>query len=249
MKFVNTYVKAFILFLALATLGWTYIPPSHFLVRTMTQKKSALKNLKSDWVWVRGEPPQDRVTSQLLYDSLQRRWKMVFKNDQGELLYGIGSESNPPVGPVFRLLLDTSAQTTIEALQRAGFKLPEEGVLGPTDPLRLDRQGTQVSWVIGDGPELWIEKDRFLATFWRNQAGTQNITFLGFRFQREFPFPKSLELREGSDRSAPVKVKIEIQSLQTQLDSKDFQRQFQGLHLPENRSLPSWLEEVLPWIL
>ncbi len=170
---------------------FAYIPPSHYIVKTMTQKRAGVKSvrIRSTVIALQdGKPAGVRLKEVATYDYASHTLRSRISDDSGRELYVIerklhaeGPESTFGVR-VDELLLASSGESLTKTLSTAGISIRSEAELQAlaTDQDRftaeqttMQRMNGTVAWVLGGGKkppsstapatsQLWVEKDTFL---------------------------------------------------------------------------------------
>lgn len=172
-----------------------------------------------------GQPTAARFRMMTQLDVPQRKIRVRAYDDANKELYatwreipvdaGIASDSDRvAVSPTFEMLADPRPEVVVGNLN--GWEIPirteAELLKQSTEEERraveetyLGRMGTVLVWQIGPRkrsafqPQLWIEKDTFLPLrlVADSAAGRFDIRFSAYRFTREFPFPRVIEVRQA----------------------------------------------------
>jgi hypothetical protein len=230
---------ALLLFVTLLTLvpgvASAYIPPSEFIVKGVTQKRSALKSLRLRGVVLGvgsdGALTGARFTEETLYDGLSGTIRSYALDEQNAELYRMervinrDGSARDSAQLVSSVLFETRAPLMVAQLRR--WELPvktEDELLSLADEAErraaeksfFGRQklagGLQVSWVLGEksGNQLWIEKDTFLPSRILLSSGAKvDVQLESYRVSREVPLPRLITVSEGRE---PV-LREEIQEL------------------------------------
>lgn len=138
-----------------------------------------------------------------------RSWAL---NDSDQRLYGMERKLSGFTLPD-ELLLDPQANQITNILLAKGIPIFREDELSnlKTDEERRKIEKTSLfrwkgsaAWVLGreqkdvtddDGkPQLWIEKDGFVALRTANLSGLPEFQFEGYRYYRDFPYPQAITL-------------------------------------------------------
>ena len=168
-----------------------YIPPSHYIVKTMTQKRAGVKSvrIRSTVIALQdGKPAGVHLKEVATYDYASRILRSRISDDSGRELYAVERKLHAE-GPeslfgvrVDELLLASSGESLAKTLSTAGISIRSEAELQAlaTDQDRftaeqttMQRMNGTVAWVLGGGrkapasatpapPQLWVEKDTFL---------------------------------------------------------------------------------------
>lgn len=197
-----------------------YVPPSEYIVKQIVKKREGLKSarLRSTVTLYEGDrlgSVHFRQTSWYLpAQGVLRTW---ITDDQDRKLY-VSERTTRSWGPVASLLLESQLTELTKSLRAR--KIPivteEELLRLDTEEQRRDaeyasiqRLSARPAWLIGrsvgQGPQLWIDKDTFLplrVVFDRAiDNDTFDITFEGSRAQKDLPFPRALVVSKGSGRT------------------------------------------------
>ncbi len=170
--------------------AWAFIPPSQFIIKGMTAKRSGLKSARIQAVVYRldaaGKPTEHRFKETTSYDAATRVLRSIATDDSGRELYRLerklqSTAANHPMGEkVDELLLALYPEGLTGSLVRLGLPIRSDADLMTlkNEEERRQAEGTQLlrwkstfAWVIGRpsarNPErpvsqLWVEKDSFL---------------------------------------------------------------------------------------
>lgn len=206
----------FLGFLVLSTSAQAYIPPSQFILKTWANKHAGAKTLRVKTVVYElenGKATENHFNETLVFSPETLGFKSWVSDDQDKKLYSV-ERTLSSSSILAQMLLAADSRQLIQALKNKEVPIPTEEdllKLKTEDDRRkaeieaLLRWNNGIAWAIGvdsskivSKPQLWFEKDSFLplrmiiAT--SNDSGDLNeIRFDGFRFFREFPFPKTFQ--------------------------------------------------------
>jgi hypothetical protein len=208
-----------------ATVSFAHIPPGEFVVRNLAQKKLPFRSIRvKTQVTALGDANLGGLgfRETTWFDASTGTVRSRAYDEAGHELFGIDRKLSSeevklsPATRMIRLLFSSNSINLQRELVAAGIPVQPETEQKPT----LLRWRETVAWVFGGpqrsaeeklairsgsaasatSPELWIEKDTFLPLRIVAQAGTQwlDTTFEGYRFYKDFPFPKTIRLsRDG----------------------------------------------------
>ncbi len=208
-----------------ANVSFAHIPPGEFVVRNLAQKKLPFRSIRVK-TQVTGlgdaQPAGAGFRETTWFDASSGTVRSRAFDEAGRELFSIERKLSAeevklsPATRMIRLLFSSNAINLQRELVAAGIPVQAETEQKPS----LLRWRETIAWVFG-GPqrsaeekfairsgspasatssELWIEKDTFLPLRIVAQVGTQwlDATFEGYRFYKDFPFPKTIRLaRDG----------------------------------------------------
>jgi len=230
MILLRSLVSVAILLMGLSTVLSThalaYIPPSEFIIKTMLQKKAALKLIRTRGSVIGtigdGSLTGTRFVEESLYDSSSGILRSVALDETGRELYSVertlerDSSGKEPRALVSALLFENRMGNLLPLLRRWDIpikqeeellKLSDEAERREAEKTFFGRQkfasGLQVSWVIGEksSNQLWIEKDTFLPSKLSLTSGDgYEIQFDSYRLTKEVPTPRLITVTRGNEK-------------------------------------------------
>ncbi len=209
-----------------STRALAYIPPSEFIIKTMLQKKVALKLIRTRGSVMGmtgdGNLTGIRFVEEALYDSSSGTLRSVALDETGRELYSIertlerDSSGKEPRALVSALLFENRMGNLLPLLRRWDIPIKQEEELlklaGEAERRDAEKtffgrqklaSGLQVSWVIGEksSNQLWIEKDTFLPSKLSLKSGDgYEIQFDSYRMTKEVPTPRVITVTRGSEQ-------------------------------------------------
>jgi hypothetical protein len=216
--------------LGTAGVAHAYVPPSHFLVKTLAAKKAGAKAVRYRTVVQAlegGHPSGPRFRQLTVYDFGTHVLRSTAQDDQGHDLYVIerrlGMAGSAPLADY--LIFENQAALVELQLKSVGIpirteedlaSLPDEEARVKAERTFLSRWKSDVAWVVGErgkpDAQLWLEKDAFLPLRLaaRRDGEEYELRFDGFRFTREVPFPRAVTLLKGVAESARPALREEL---------------------------------------
>lgn len=216
-----------------APAAWAYVPPSQFIVKSMTGKRAGYKGLRlrTTVYAMEGQRAGGTGFKQVtIFDAGSRVMRSRAYDQSGRELYAMErrlNEASPVVGgmPVAALLMDPSLESVSRILRGAGVPVRTEAELlemkdeeerRASEVTSLVRLGSVVGWAIGPGkrdlawPQLWVEKDTFhpLRMIERTDEGTVDVRFESFRYFREYAFPRTITVLRASREEGAQEPKL-----------------------------------------
>jgi hypothetical protein len=208
-----------------ADVSFAHIPPGEFVVRNLAQKKLPFRSIRvKTQVAALGDTSPSGLSFRetTWFDASTGTVRSRAFDEAGRELFSIERKLSAeevklsPATRMIRLLFSSNSINLQRELVAAGIPVQAETEQKPS----LLRWRETVAWVFGGPqrsaeekiairtgspasatrPELWIEKDTFLPLRIVAQVGTQwlDATFEGYRFYKDFPFPKTIRLsRDG----------------------------------------------------
>lgn len=193
--------------------AFAYIPPSQYILRKMTASHLSLKTIRirSQVVAMDGEKESStriKVTTWVnLQNGLLKSWATDPEDHELFRLFRTPASYTP----VEAVLLGTQTAVVTQTLKDVGIPVRSEAEL-----LRLqtetDRQQAEmeflarwkglVAWVIGakSGPQIWMEKDRFVPMRLifqpKGDSSTIDVQIDSFRYYREMPYPRWIRVAD-----------------------------------------------------
>jgi hypothetical protein len=164
-----------------------------------------------------------------------------------ELPVDAGVASDPDrlrTSPVFEFLADPRAEVVVGTLVGLEIPIRTEGdllKLGTEEERRsaeltsLTRVGDEVAWMIGPArkaayqPQVWFEKDSFLPLRWigDTEQGRLDIRLQSYRFTREYPFPRVIEIRQADSANKALYQEL-VQDFWINPEGNEMSRGFAG---------------------
>jgi len=223
---VSVVILSMALSTVLSTNALAYIPPSEFIIKTMLQKKAALKLIRTRGSVIGtigdGSLTGTRFVEESLYDSSSGILRSVALDETGRELYSVertlerDSSGKEPRALVSALLFENRMGNLLPLLRRWDIpikqeeellKLSDEAERREAEKTFFGRQkfasGLQVSWVIGEksSNQLWIEKDTFLPSKLSLTSGDgYEIQFDSYRLTKEVPTPRLITVTRGNEK-------------------------------------------------
>ena len=208
-----------------ASVSFAHIPPGEFVVRNLAQKKLPFRSIRVKTQvssLADASPSGGSFRETTWFDASTGTVRSRAFDEAGRELFSIERKLSAeevklsPATRMIRLLFSSNSINLQRELVAAGIPIQAETEQKPS----LLRWRETVAWVFGGPqrspeekiairsgtpasatrPELWIEKDTFLPLRIVAQVGTQwlDATFEGYRFYKDFPFPKTIRLsRDG----------------------------------------------------
>ncbi len=254
-----------------------YIPPSFHLVKAVASKRAAAKGFRWRSVvsgWDGSKPSGPRFRQVGYFDAKSRILRSRAFDEAGKEIYAVERKLDSELGfgrVALALLVDSSPESLARVLKEAAVPVvTEEDLVSVEDEegkRRLESQfmgrwnRTQVAWVIGKpgkGPErgddlqpqLWVEKDTFLPSRYlaRDTEGNSiEARFGQFRFVREVPFPRTIELIRPDSKPAGGEVLVheEVSEVLVISDASEFSRPLVSGYTEEGESADSAVRELI----
>jgi hypothetical protein len=211
-------VLSLFLFLLWSLEVFAYIPPSAYILKSWVTKHGGVKSIRIKTTVTAME--NDKPTGiQFRENTLYIADKMLLKSfatDGSEKKLFFIEKSGVSLSPVSKLLFSSDLKDVARVLKdrKIPIKTEDELLTLRTEAERIKvestsfgRLGNSIAWVIGPPttrdnsqlePQIWFEKDTFLPLrFVYTDPSTQedyDIRFDGYRFQKEFPYPRTLSM-------------------------------------------------------
>ncbi len=194
-----------------------------------------------------------RLMSQL--DVPSRKIRVRAYDEAGKELYATSREipSDPGialdasrllVGTAFELLADPRGDVVVSTLigqsipvhtEAELMKLSTEEERRAAEQTSLGRMGSEVVWMLGPAkkaafqPQVWIEKETFLPLRLITHAdeGRMDFRFQNYKFTREFPFPRVIEVRQA-DAANRILFQEMVQDFWVNPEGNEMSRGFAG---------------------
>lgn len=263
--------------MALPASAWGYIPPSFHLVKTFTSKRAPAKGFRWRSVisgWDGSKPSGPRFKQIGHFDAKSRVLRSRAYDDAGKELFAAERKLDAELGfgrVALAILVDSSPETLARILKEAAVPVvTEEELLAVEDEegkRKLESQfmgrwnGAQVAWVIGkpdkgperggdSQPQLWVEKDTFLPSRFlaRDSEGRPiEARFGQFRFVREVPFPRVIELVRPDSKSSGGEILVheEVGEVLLISDTSEFSKPLVTGYTEEGESADSVVRELI----
>jgi hypothetical protein len=202
-----------------SAVAWAYVPPSQYIVKSMTTRRMGLKvvRIRSQVVALDGDKPTDvHFKATTVYSAQTQTLRSWATDSADKELYRIERKA-PQFLPADALLFELNPQQVAKNLKDRGIPIKTEEELlllkdeeerRAAETERLVRWKGQLAWVIGPtdpkdktSPQLWVEKDSFFpARLIADIRDTfADIRFEGFRLYRELPYPRTIYLARKDD--------------------------------------------------
>jgi hypothetical protein len=217
--------------------AWAYIPPSSFILKSLTAKHSGIKGLRirSMVTVMDGEKPGNVHFKAVTYFNPATETLHAYAyDDRNQKLYAI--ERRPETQSAAAALLFWHDDRNLAIVLKARgipvrseedlLKMKDEDERRSSEEEHLMRWNSAIAWVIGgtkDGDaQLWVEKDTFLPL--RLIAGPQpdsdlvDVQLDGQRYYHEFPYPKTIT---AIKRKQPL-FKDEVQDVLVASETSEF---------------------------
>ena len=213
--------------------AYAHLPPSYFLVKSLSNKRQGVKGVRVKSVvnaLVGNQQNGVRFRAITFFDPSSKTLRSYAYDEQGHELYGVerhyGSETNIPFTGA--LLFDSDADSLARGLVSKGIpirledellKLPDENARREVERVTLVRMKHVPVWKVaqdaGAKNEIIFEKDTFLPLQFVSEAygSWVNVRFENYRYFREYPFPRSVSLIEGQGENEKIVLKDELQDL------------------------------------
>ncbi|OFZ54077.1 MAG: hypothetical protein A2428_04480 [Bdellovibrionales bacterium RIFOXYC1_FULL_54_43] len=194
-----------------ASSALAYVPPSHFIIKTLAAKHAGPKGirLRSQVTKIENGKPSDvRFKALTVYNAetqILRSWAL---DDAGQKLYQLERKANTFTVPDALMFLSSVPDLT-RTLTDAGvpirsesdlLALPDEEQRRNAEVTYFKRWKNVPAWLIGrpikTEPQLWIEKDSFLPVRVLIQ---HEVQFDSYRFYRGFPYPRMISLIDSDE--------------------------------------------------
>jgi hypothetical protein len=206
---------AFFLLVASATepLAHAYIPPSIFIVKTWANKHSGIKSLKirtTVTAFQDDKPTEAHFKETTIFNVDSMNIQSWASDDSDHKLYYVERSLNA-VAPVSKILLLSDLREETRVLKERGIPVRTEDEIQSSrgdstkgENESLARWNNAIAWMIGSptpngaepNPQIWFEKDTFfpLRLIYSNPKDRDLVEFRfeGYRFSREFPYPKNM---------------------------------------------------------
>ena len=207
MKLKSVEVFGLALALLSSSSGLAYIPPTHFIIKTLAAKHTGFKGVrvKSTVTAYEGEKAvSTRFQETTFFDPSSGSLRSVAIDDAGKELY-IAERKGSELLTGDALLFEPNGETLGKILRAHGVPV-QVGSLSTGEEQSnewLTRWNAAIAWVIGfEKPnqkwkaQLWIEKDTFLPLriLLDQRENPTELRFDNYRFYREFPFPRAVML-------------------------------------------------------
>lgn len=207
----------FVMLLALP--AWAYLPPAPFVIKTLAAKHLPMKSVRLRTL-VSSMDGSAQFREWMSYDVRSRVLRSAAIDSQDRVLYSVqrklGSVEEGEGLKASQLLFETQQGMMVKAIEKSSL---------PLEAQRLGRSGAQVAWVIGaaEGTQLWIEKDSFLPLRYvaPPQDSSLELRFEGYRFNREFPYPRTVALVRGQGEGMKRLLSAETQEILVNPESAD----------------------------
>jgi hypothetical protein len=258
------FLAAFLLPLASA---WAYIPPSSFILKSITSKHAGLKGLRvrsTVTVMDEGKPGTTRFKAVTFFNPATQTVHAYAFDDRNQKLYGV--ERRPEGATAADAVLFWKDERSLNiALKARGLpvrsddellKMKDEDERRAAEDEHLTRWNAGVVWVIGgskssksgnfDDPQLWVEKDSFLPL--RLIAAPQpeseivDLHFEGQRYYHEFPYPKTI--LAFNKKKVPL-FKDEVQDVALSIDGNEFKTPVMPGFTETGNNAPSAVRELI----
>ncbi len=234
-----------------------YIPPSHFIIKSMAAKRTGLKSVKivSQVIGYdsSGKPNGQKFKVLTLYYPATKLMKSQATDPAtGAELFGV--EKRGEALPLSLLVLyDPYNLEIASALRRNEIMVATDSDTAPpadkdkpapAESTFLKRWNGSIAWVLGadkskpDAPQLWIEKDSFLPV--RIMTGSQDIQFTKYRHSQDLPYPRTTT---QATRSGTLEVEEDTQEVQVNFSAKSEPAPFANGYTDAGNSSP--LKELI----
>ena len=227
-----------------------YIPPSEFVMKTLLQKRAAVKSWRVRGlvkaVPSSGEGSGARFIEETVYDTSSRKLKSAAFDEMGRLLYSVerileSEEGGPELRTVVSAIIFENRLSRLSSILRSWniplkredelLRLPDEKARINAERMFLDRRklgsAYQVNWVIGEksANQLWVEKDTFLPSRLFMAIGDRyDVSFESYQGSEEVPMPRVISLsREGE-----LMIREEVQEVSMNASSGSTAVQIEG---------------------
>jgi hypothetical protein len=206
--------------IAWSGLSFAYIPPSHFIVKSIASKHAGprLIRVRGQVTALENDKPTGVHFKTVTYFNPQTRelksWAMDDANQKLYLLERKTDKDKFPAGA--EILFETVPKTLGDTLKEKGVPIRSEDELTAmaseverrtSETEFLSRWKNTVAWVVGkrdkSDTQLWVEKDSFfpirllLADKFDDEVA--ELQFEGFKYYKDFPYPKvTLGFKKGS---------------------------------------------------
>jgi hypothetical protein len=237
-------IAAVLVTLLFASSAFAYVPPSAFMVKTMTAKRMGYKGFRIRAVVTPADPAKaGRFKELAVVDLVNQAVRSWAYDDMGKLLYAaerkLGQKGEGGAALSTSVLVSADPIVLSRDLVIAGIpvKTEEELALLKDENERLaaetnwlGRLKDNLAWVIAPQekarvqPSLWILKDSFLPIrlVYPSQDVYYDVRFDNYRFYKEFPFPKTITVQKGEEQL----LKAEIGDVTVNPDMAEFRQKF-----------------------
>ncbi len=223
----------FLILSLLPTAGFSYIPPSEFILRSWLKKNSGSKSFKvkiNITAYQEGKATEDQFTEiAVFHPQKQIFWSRAIHGKEHEI-FSVEKKFSS-LSLVSLLFSGASFLQVAQELKSKGIpiQLEEELLKMRTEVDRrasetqfLARFGESLAWVIGAAdenetlhPQLWFKKDLFFPI--RLVYKPLNHEWVDFRFDqysflRDFPYPKTITLTQKGKGIVLVAQVVEVDS-------------------------------------
>ena len=198
-----------------------YVPPSQFIVKSVAAKKAGYKGFRvRSFVSAMEGARAGNVHFKevMIYDAHSRLLRSRAYDEGGRLLYSAERRLSDPHSrqasvKTGQLLFFGDAEILSASMKDGGVPVRVEAELAPmkdeqerrdAETGTVERWNGTVCWVAGpqlerkprEPGQLWVEKDSFLPVraVLSTDDGMIDVRFEGYRFHREFPFPRHISL-------------------------------------------------------
>lgn len=175
-----------------------YIPPSEFILKTLSQKHLALRSVRIvsqlSTAQDSSSPSVATPKHSLIYIPPSRMVRSILYGRKGQIV----SVTETPI---------TRASFLVQALLSAEPALVTNAFRAEVgDAVTLGRENSRLFWVLGSNgsPQVWIEKDQFLPLKFVGLRGRQasEVQVDQYRLTQEFWFPRQIDFFVS--KSSPV---------------------------------------------
>ena len=244
----------------LSTPAWAYIPPSSFILKSLSAKHANLKGLRvrSQVTVMDGDKPgTTRFKAITFYNPQTDTLHAYAYDDRNQKLYSMERRLETATGADALLFWHDDKNLDI-ALKARGLpvrseedllKMKDEEERRASEDEHLTRWNSAFAWVIGgtkDGdPQLWVEKDSFLPLRLiaspTPDADPVDIQFEGQRYYREFPYPRVITVIK---RKQPL-FKDEVQDVTVAAETNEFRAALVPGFTEAGNAAPSALRDLV----
>ena len=230
MRKIGLMIASAVLF---ATSAYAYVPPSQFIVKNIASKRSGVRSVRVKSVlsaFQGGQPQGQKLKEAVWIDYTSHVMRSRMSDESGRELYAIERRLDANIPLVDLLLFDSQPEVLAKGLRQNGIpirseaellsmKSEEERRLSETESIARITGG--IAWVIGttDASQLWVEKDTFLPVklIVKSDEKNYDVTFDGFRFTKEIPYPKVMLVAGTRIESLEMGVNVDMAEMKSTL--------------------------------
>lgn len=224
--------------LSITLLAWSspvfaYIPPSEYILKTWVKKHSGPKSIRIKsqvTAYQDGKPTDIKFKETTVFQADHQTIKSWVSDEHERRLFYTEKKLSSS-GPLARLLFSSDLGEVISTLRTVEIPIRTEAELlalkTEAERRRIENESLLrwngvFAWVIGVSPsiepklsQIWFEKDTFLPIrlVYRILGRVDEFRMEGYRFTREYPFPKVLHwVLAETEGSQVVRQDIKLSS-------------------------------------